>query len=95
MFAEFDAQLLGISVDDLETHQAFSDAQKLQFPLLADSDPIGEVSRMYAALNEKRAQSKRSLYVIDKDGILRWTYLSPIGINPGANGILDALEKLA
>jgi len=95
MFEEFNAQLLGISTDDLEKHHAFAKAQKLRFPLLADSDPIGEVSRIYAAFDEKTVESKRALYVIDKNGLLQWTYLSPIGINPGANGILDALEKLA
>jgi peroxiredoxin len=94
MFAEFDAQLLGISTDDLESHQAFSQAQKLSFPLLADYEPLGAVSRMYDSLSEKRAQSKRNLFVIDRLGILRWSYKSPLGINPGANGILNALESL-
>ena len=95
MFAEFDAQILGISTDNLESHQAFAKAQKLQFPLLADSDPIGTVSRLYDSLNEKSAKSKRNLFVIDKHGMLHWSYKSPLGINPGANGILDALESLA
>jgi peroxiredoxin len=94
MFEEFNAQLLGISVDDLQSHQSFALAQKLQFPLLADSDPRGAVSRSYASLNEKRVESKRNLFIIDKHGLLHWSYKSPLGINPGANGILDALESL-
>ena len=38
--------------------------------------------------------SERALYVIDADGIVRWSYVSPVGINPGADGILRALESL-
>ena len=47
MFQEYDAVLLGISVDDLKTHQDFSESLKLNFPLLSDADPRGEVARIY------------------------------------------------
>jgi peroxiredoxin (alkyl hydroperoxide reductase subunit C) len=38
--------------------------------------------------------AERALFVIDADGVIRWSYLSPVGINPGADGILEALESL-
>ncbi|HOK59918.1 MAG TPA: redoxin domain-containing protein, partial [Candidatus Dojkabacteria bacterium] len=61
---------------------------------LSDFNPKGEISRMYNAYQEEDGLSKRALYVIDKDGVIAWGYISPIGINPGADGILKALEEL-
>jgi len=66
----------------------------LHFPLLADFEPKGEVSRLYGAYNEEEGQSKRALFVIDEQGVIQWSYLSPDGINPGADGILEALETM-
>ncbi|NDJ36542.1 MAG: peroxiredoxin [Chloroflexi bacterium] len=94
MFAEHDAQLLGISVDNFFSHQAFAEDRGLEFPLLADFEPKGEVSRKYGAYNTDYGQSQRALFVIDSDGVIRWSYLSPMGENPGADGILNALDDL-
>jgi peroxiredoxin len=93
-FEEHNAQLLGISVDGAWCHRAFAEARKLRFPLLADFEPKGDVSRRYGAYREKDGIAERALFVIDADGIVRWNYLSPIGVNPGADGILEALESL-
>ena len=97
MLSEFhglDAQIIGISVDGAWCHTAFSKDRKLRFPLLADFEPKGDVARRYGVYNEQAGVSERALFVIDAGGIIRWHYVSPIGINPGADGILDALEKL-
>jgi peroxiredoxin len=91
-FREQGAELLGISVDGAWCHKAFADARKLRFPLLADFEPKGAVSRAYGAYDS--GVSQRALFVIDAAGIIRWSYLSPIGVNPGADGILAALERL-
>jgi peroxiredoxin len=93
-FEEYGAQLLGISVDGAWCHRAFSEARKLRFPLLADFEPKGAVSRRYGAYREKDGISERALVVIDGEGIVRWSYLSPIGVNPGADGIFTALDAL-
>jgi len=93
-FGEYNAQILGISVDGAWCHRAFAEARKLRFPLLADFEPKGDVSRRYGAYREKDGISERALFVIDADGIVRWNYLSPIGENPGADGIFEALESL-
>lgn len=89
------AQLLGISVDGVWCHAAFSEQRKLHFPLLADFEPKGEVARKYGAYRHQDGTTERALFVLDGDGVIRWSYLSPVGINPGADGILEALDKLA
>jgi peroxiredoxin len=88
------AILVGISVDGKWCHVAFSNDRKLDFPLLSDFEPKGAVSRMYQVYDEEAGESRRGLYVIDENGIVRWSYLSPININPGADGILQALEDM-
>jgi peroxiredoxin len=93
-FARYDAQLVGISVDGIWCHLAFAQDRHLRFPLLADFEPKGEVSRLYGVYREGDGTSERALYVIDRDGVIRWSYVSPVGINPGADGILKALEEL-
>jgi len=93
-FRKFNAALLGISVDSKWCHMAFTENRNLKFPLLSDFEPKGAVSKLYGSYNETEGESKRSLFVIDDQGIIQWSYLSPTGINPGADGILDALEKL-
>ncbi len=94
-FEEYGARLLGISVDGVWCHAAFARDRKLRFPLLSDFEPKGAVSRLYGAYSADYGESERALFVLDADGIIRWSYLSPVGINPGANGILTALEGLA
>ncbi len=93
-FSRHNAQLIGISVDSKWCHLAFSENHKFHFPLLADFEPKGAVSKLYEVYDEKEGESLRALYVLDEKGIIRWNYLSPVGINPGADGILDALEDL-
>ena len=93
-FRRLGAELLGISVDGVWCHLAFSKDRKLRFPLLADFEPKGEVARMYGAYRKGDGVSERALFVLDREGIIRWSYVSPVGINPGADGILEALEAL-
>ncbi|MGA7922361.1 MAG: redoxin domain-containing protein [Thermoplasmata archaeon] len=94
-FQRHDAEILGISVDGVWCHSAFARDRKLHFPLLADFEPKGQVSRAYGAFHEREGESARALFVIDGTGVIRWSFLSPTGINPGADGILSALEGLS
>lgn len=94
-FQRFHAQLLGISVDGVWSHLAFTESRKLQFPLLADFEPKGAVARLYGVYRPLDGICDRALFVIDGQGIIRWSYVSPIGVNPGADGILTALEELS
>lgn len=93
-FTEYGAELIGISVDGPWCHTAFSQARKLHFPLLADFEPKGEVARKYGVYRADEGTSERALFVIDGNGRIHWSYVSPIGVNPGADGILKALEDL-
>lgn len=93
-FQKFGAELLGISVDGVWCHEAFAKDRRLHFPLLADFEPKGEVARKYGAYREKEGVCERALFVIDKNGKITWSYCSPIAVNPGADGILQALEDL-
>ena len=93
-FQEFQAELVGISVDGAWCHAAFAKQNKLHFPLLSDFQPKGSVARAYGVYDEKDGICERALFVIDPNGIIHWSYVSPIGVNPGANGILSALEDL-
>ena len=93
-FRRLGAEIVGISVDGAWCHLAFAKDRKLHFPLLADFEPKGAVARAYGAYREKEGVSERALFVLDAEGIIRWSYVSPIGVNPGADGILEALEDL-
>src|SRR6478609_7309655 len=94
-FREYGAELVGISVDGVWCHGAFARDRNLHFPLLADFEPKGAVSRQYGAYREHDGTTERALFVIDGDGVIRWSYCSPVGVNPGADGILRALDELA
>jgi peroxiredoxin len=89
------AEVIGISVDGPWCHTAFREARNLRLTLLADFEPKGAVSRAYGVYDQVAGTSERALFVIDGDGIIRWTHLSPVAVNPGADGILEALETLA
>ena len=94
-FYEFDAQIVGISVDGIWSHMAFSKERKFRTPLLADFEPKGAVAKLYGVYNEETGEAERALFVIDPEGVIRWSYVSPTGINPGADGILRALALIA
>jgi peroxiredoxin len=93
-FQRLNAQLLAISVDGVWSHLAYARDRNLTFPLLADFEPKGEVARAYHVYRPEEGTSERALYVIDTEGRVRWSYVSPLDVNPGADGILRALESL-
>ena len=93
-FRRHQAALLGISVDGPWCHGAFVNDRRLHFPLLSDFEPKGAVARAYGVYRDSDGTSERALFVIDEEGVIRWSHVSPVGINPGADGILSALEAL-
>jgi peroxiredoxin len=93
-FQKYGAELLGISVDGAWCHEAFAKERHLHFPLLADFEPKGAVAKMYGVYRQAEGVSERALFVIDKNGIITWSYVSPVALNPGADGILQALDDL-
>lgn len=93
-FQRLGAQLLGISVDGVWCHAAFARDRSYHFPLLADFEPKGDVARRYGVFRDGEGVTERALFVIDRAGTIAWSHVSPVGINPGADGILTALEAL-
>jgi peroxiredoxin len=93
-FQAYGAEIVGISVDGVWCHVAFAKDRKLEFPLLADFEPKGAVAKLYGAYREGDGFCERALFVINKNGVIAWSYLSPLAVNPGADGILQALERL-
>lgn len=71
-------QILGISVDDVDSHREFCDSEGLKFPLLADTD--GKVSKAYGSW--LGTMSLRHSYLVDPDGVLRKVYL---GVRPNTH----------
>jgi len=71
------AQIVAVSVDSVYSHGAWSAVRGLSFPLLADFNPKGEVARRYHVYRDQEGFSERALYLIDGDGIIRWSHVSP------------------
>lgn len=94
-FKKFNAEVIGISVDGVWSHQAFVKDRNLHFTLLSDFEPKGEIAKAYQVYDNQKGRAKRALFVIDAQGKIFWSYVSPSGANPGADGILNALESLA
>ena len=88
-FKRFNAELLGISVDGPWCHRAFTEHRNLHFPLLADFEPKGKVAKEYGVYRNGEGVTERALFVIDGVGRISWSYVSPIDVNPGADGILQ------
>ena len=93
-FQKHGAELIGVSVDGVWCHEAFAKDRHLHFPLAADFEPKGQIAMSYGAYRAEEGVCERALFVIDRNGVIAWSYRSPIAINPGADGILEALENL-
>ncbi len=93
-FHKHNAEVFGISVDSKWCHLAFAQSRNLHFPLLSDFEPKGDTAKVYESYNEKEGECERTLYIIDENGKVAWSYVSPMGMNPGADIILDALEEM-
>jgi peroxiredoxin len=90
----FGAKVFAISCDSLSSHIAYSKELNLRIPLLSDFHPKGEVCRRFDVYREDIGTAERALFVLEGDGRVFWSHVSPIEINPGADGVLAALEQL-
>ena len=88
------AVILGISADGTWSHHEFARAAGISFPLLSDDAPPGSVAGAYGVYVPDTGRSQRALFVIDRDGMIHWSATFPDAVNPGADGILSALEAL-
>ena len=94
-FEKHDAQVIGISVDSLYSHDAWAVVRGITYPLLADFHPKGEVSRLYGVMRQPEGFSERALYIIDRQGIIRYSHVSPLVHHiPDIYELLEQLEGL-
>ncbi|MFI9587463.1 peroxiredoxin [Streptomyces sp. NPDC052236] len=91
-FVNDDTQLLAVSNDSMHTLRVFADQEGLEYPLLSDFWPHGEVSRAYGVFDEEKGCAVRGTFVIDKEGVVRWTVVNGL---PDARDLNDYVEVLA
>jgi peroxiredoxin len=97
-FARFEgtnAVVLGISVDSAWAHKAFADKLKIQYPLLADFQPKGEVGTKYGVYLADKGIESRTTIIVDKTGVVRWVKTNEIPVVPDTQEMLAELKKLA
>ena len=90
-FLSFDTEVLAISCDPVYSLRAFAEAEGLNFPLLADFWPHGAVSTTYEVFDEVKGVPRRSSYVIDREGLVRW---SVHNANPDGRDLDEHLREL-
>ena len=94
IFNQYDAVLLGITVDNIPTLFAWTNQMgQLWFPVLSDFWPHGAVAKRYGLLRSNGV-SERALFVIDKKGIIRYIDVHDINKRPPLEDLVGALEKL-
>jgi len=93
-FERLDAQVIAISVDNIWSVDAFARAKGITFALLADFHPKGAVAEKYGVMNSDLGLAERALFIVDPQGVIRYSYVSPMLENPGADRLLDALEQM-
>jgi peroxiredoxin len=93
LFARHNTVVLAVSIDTPQSHAAFKEKHKLDLTLLSDYDPKGAVGKQYGAYDEHQTAEQRALFLIDGEGIIQWSYLSPLDKNPGVDRIIEALQS--
>jgi peroxiredoxin len=94
-FVTDDVQVLGISCDTSATQKVFAEQENLDYPLLSDFWPHGEVSKLYGSFFPDRGFSLRGTFIIDKQGILRWSVVNSPGDARNTDEYKKALAELS
>lgn len=93
-FEEHNTQVLGISVDSIPSHEAWQKSVGgITYPLLSDFWPHGGVSQQYGVLRDE-GMSERALFIIDKEGVIRWIDVHPIGKQPDNDELFEILKTM-
>ena len=93
-FVNDTTQLLAVSIDSKFVQRRFAEHEGIEFPLLADSWPHGEVARLYGVFDSDAGAAVRGTFVIDRDGVLRWSVVHGIGEARDPAEYLRALAEL-
>ena len=96
IFDRYHAKIIGISTDSKTSHTKFAKNLNLHFPLVLDTDQNTHESlaKTLDVYNEKEKVAKRAIFVYDEHDHLVWNAVYPDHVNPGADGILQALDSL-
>lgn len=95
-FASRGIHLLGISVDSIYSHGAWAAVRGIHYPLLSDFQPRGETARAYNVWRTLDGHSERAVYLIDADGLIRWTHVSErLRELPDFDELVAALDLVA
>lgn len=93
-FQNDDVQVVTISCDSVYAQKVFALREELEFPLLADYWPHGEVAQRYGVFNEDAGCANRGTFLVDVDGVVRFTELNPIGEGRDADDWIAAIKSL-
>jgi peroxiredoxin len=94
-FMTFGTEILAISCDPMHSLRAFADADGLNFPLLSDFWPHGEVTRSYDVFDESKGRPRRSSYVVDQAGMVAWSVHNPTSQGRDLDEHLRQLQQVA
>ncbi|MET9434374.1 peroxiredoxin [Streptomyces sp. NPDC006551] len=93
-FVNDDTQLLAVSNDSIHTLRVFAEQEGLEYPLLSDFWKHGEASRAYGVFDEDKGCAVRGTFIIDKDGVVRWSVVNALPDARDLNDYLKALDTL-
>jgi len=94
-FANDRVQVLTISIDSSFTHKIFAQRDELNFPLLADFWPHGAVAQAYGVFNSDAGVANRGTFLVDAEGIIRFSEVNEIGVGRDPQAWLRAIDELA
>ena len=95
-FEAADAQVLGVSIDSIPSHRAFAKSLGIdKYPLLADFHPKGEMARAYGVYKEDSGYTERAIFLIDKEGMVRFIDVHAGGEQPDNQQVLEELRQLS
>ena len=87
-----DLEVLTVSTDSMYALRAFADQQGFTFPMLSDFWPHGEVAQAYGVLQPEIGIALRGSFLVDRDGVVRWTVVKGI---PDARDVDDYRKAIA
>ncbi|KFG08192.1 MULTISPECIES: peroxiredoxin [Streptomyces] len=93
-FVNDDVQLLAVSNDSIHTLRVFAEQEGLDYPLLSDFWPHGEASRAYGVFDADKGCAVRGTFIIDKEGVVRWSVVNALPDARDLNEYLAALDTL-
>ena len=93
--AGLDAEVLAVSCDHFFSNRAFADRDGYEFSILSDFWPHGDISRAFGTFHDEAGVADRGTYVLDREGVLRWTVKQGIGDARSLDDVRRALPALS